>query len=87
MSVIEYGVIETPARMAHQDRLDYIFNDLLRLIKKYQPQKAAVEQLFFHKNAKTALKVGEARGVLNHYLSHLIGRKPRLHQYLGQLWH
>jgi len=30
--------------------------------------------------------LGETRGVLNHYLSHLLGRKPRMHEYLGQLW-
>jgi len=30
--------------------------------------------------------LGEARGVLNHYVTNLLGRKPRLHQYLGPLW-
>ena len=30
--------------------------------------------------------LGETRGILNHYLTNLLGRKPRLHQYLGQLW-
>ncbi len=30
--------------------------------------------------------LGELRGVLNHYLLNLLGRKPRMHQYLGPLW-
>ncbi len=30
--------------------------------------------------------LGETRGVLNHYLSHLLGRKPRMHEHLGLLW-
>lgn len=30
--------------------------------------------------------LGETRGVLNHYISHLLGRKPRMQQYLGTLW-
>ena len=28
---------------------------------------------------------GEVRGVLNQYLSHLLGRRPRMHEYLGIL--
>jgi len=34
------------------------------VIKKYQPNRIAVEDLFFAKNVKTAMKVGEARGVI-----------------------
>ncbi|HYW80543.1 MAG TPA: DNA repair protein RecO C-terminal domain-containing protein, partial [Thermoguttaceae bacterium] len=30
--------------------------------------------------------LGEMRGVLNHYLTNLLGKKPRMHQYLGMLW-
>ena len=29
--------------------------------------------------------LGELRGVLNHYFTHLLGRKPRMHEYLGML--
>jgi len=36
---------------------------LNKIIKKYKPHTIAVEKLFFAKNVKTALKVGEARGI------------------------
>ena len=62
--LVEYGVIKTPAGLAHEQRLTLIHKSLFDLIKKYKPTKVAVEQLFFYKNVKTASKVGEARGVL-----------------------
>lgn len=61
---IAYGCFETPAKMPHAERLAHIHKELTRLIKKYQPDKIAVEKLFFSKNVKTALSVGEARGVI-----------------------
>jgi len=57
------GSIKTPAQDDFILRLKTIHWQLVRLIKKYQPQAAAVEQLFFSKNVKTALLVGQARGV------------------------
>jgi len=44
-------------------RLQKINSELVKVIKKYKPEMIALEQLFFAKNVKTALKVGEARGV------------------------
>lgn len=61
---IAYGCIETSASMKHIDRLHYIHSELSALIEKHQPKEIAVEELFFAKNAKTAIKVGEARGVI-----------------------
>ena len=45
-------------------RLKYIFNDLSHLINKFEPDCLAIEELFFSSNAKTAISVGHARGVL-----------------------
>ena len=59
-----YGSIKTPAKKEIADRLEIINNDLGILIKKHKPDLIAVEQLFFAKNAKTALIVGHARGVV-----------------------
>lgn len=64
LSMVEYGVIETSTKLAHEKRLVFIHQSLLNLIKKYKPVRVAVEQLFFYKNVKTATKVGEARGVI-----------------------
>ena len=61
---VAFGCFETSSAQPHYERLLAIHNELLKIIKKYKPQKIAVEQLFFSKNVKTALVVGEARGVI-----------------------
>lgn len=60
---IDYGSIKTPAKMEQAERLFIINKELGKIIKKYSPKIAAIEKLFFCNNAKTALIVGEARGV------------------------
>lgn len=61
---IAYGCFETLSKTPHGERLVAVHKELLRLIKKYRPDKIAVEKLFFSKNVKTALTVSEARGVV-----------------------
>lgn len=46
------------------ERLEIIHKKLKTIIKKFKPRHSAVEQLFFFKNAKTAISVGHARGVI-----------------------
>lgn len=55
---------ETDAKLPHARRLFLIGDRLQEAIKKYQPQKIAVETLLWSKNKKTALQVAEARGVI-----------------------
>jgi crossover junction endodeoxyribonuclease RuvC len=62
--VLTYGVIRTPAKMEFVERLKMLSEDLNDLIKKYKPTIAGVEKLYFAKNAKTAMDVGQARGVI-----------------------
>lgn len=62
--ILEYGVIKTSSKEDFSIRLKYIHQDLTQLIKKYKPAVMAVEQLYFAKNVKTALNVGQARGVV-----------------------
>lgn len=64
IEVLAYGVIRTPAKMDFVDRLKILSEDLNDLIKKYKPTIAGVEKLYFAKNAKTAMDVGQARGVI-----------------------
>jgi len=64
IKLIEYGVIKTPANLEFSQRLKFIHHDLNKLIKKFKPDAIAVEQLYFAKNAKTAMLVGQARGVI-----------------------
>lgn len=56
-------VITTPARTPFSQRLQLIYKGLSEVIATYHPQEAAMEELFFAKNARTAMTVGQARGV------------------------
>lgn len=61
---LEYGSIKTLARTTLSSRLVIIHKKISQLLKKYKPDRIAIEQLFFSKNVKTAMAVGQARGVL-----------------------
>jgi crossover junction endodeoxyribonuclease RuvC len=63
LSMITCDVITTPAGMPLARRLQEIYERLSEIIAKYRPTEAAMEELFFAKNARTALTVGQARGV------------------------
>ncbi len=59
-----YGSIKTKAKTEMTERLNIINKELNKIIKKNKPDLIAVEQLFFCNNVKTALIVGQARGVV-----------------------
>ncbi len=61
--VLDYGVITTKSNELFPDRIKIIYDCLLDIIDMYKPEDLAVEELFFNKNVKTAIKVGQARGV------------------------
>jgi crossover junction endodeoxyribonuclease RuvC len=63
LSLTTYGAITTPANQPLPQRLQHIYRELRALITEWHPESAAVEELFFSKNARTALSVGHARGV------------------------
>jgi len=48
----------------HEERLRLIGEEIEKIIKKYRPEAMGIETLFFKTNAKTAMKVSEARGVI-----------------------
>lgn len=62
-NVIDYGAIVTPSDQLFPDRLKAVYNQLTDIIIRYKPDDLAIEELFFNKNVKTAIKVGHARGV------------------------
>ncbi len=62
--LIEYGSIRTKSGEITSKRLEKIYNKTLMLINEYNPDVAVIEELFINKNTKTALKVGQARGVV-----------------------
>lgn len=61
---VDWGVILTPAKMPMGERLTQLHVSLTELLQKHQPQSAAVEALFFQRNVRTAMSVGQARGVV-----------------------
>lgn len=63
-SVVDYGAVTTDAHEPMENRLLHIYTQLKSIIEKYRPDEAAVEELFFNNNAKTAIMVGQARGVV-----------------------
>jgi len=62
--LVSCGCITTDKKDPAPKRLTELRRDLSALIKKYSPTKAVVESLFFAANAKTAMVVGQARGVI-----------------------
>jgi crossover junction endodeoxyribonuclease RuvC len=63
LSLQACDVICTPAKMPLAERLVCIYKELNTIIAIHKPQEAAMEELFFAKNARTAMTVGQARGV------------------------
>ncbi len=64
LKAIDYGCIETSPGFSDGERLKKINNELNKLIKKYQPDVLAVENIYFFKNLKTAMPVSQAKGVI-----------------------
>jgi crossover junction endodeoxyribonuclease RuvC len=62
--VIDYGTVETDAGMPIDERLFAIHSDISSIIKRYRPDCAVIEKLFFSKNITTALDVSRATGVI-----------------------
>jgi crossover junction endodeoxyribonuclease RuvC len=63
VSLIDFGIIETPKKTPIGDRLAIIYDDLHDLITEIQPDLVAIEKLFFYRMS-TTIPVAQARGVL-----------------------
>ena len=63
LNMVACDVITTPSTMPMPERLQHIYHRLKEIITTYRPNESAMEELFFAKNARTALTVGQARGV------------------------
>jgi crossover junction endodeoxyribonuclease RuvC len=64
LAPVAYGVVTTPAGMPMPARLLALHDQIGQLIALHAPETAAVESLFFQKNVRTAIAVGQARGVI-----------------------
>lgn len=63
LTLIDAGVVTTPAHTPTSERLEDIFDSLTEIIATTKPDRVAVEKLFFARNVTTAMSVAEARGV------------------------
>ncbi len=64
LKLAAYGTIQTPPGEPIDFRLLQIYSELLDIIKKYSPEHAAIEKLFFSRNTTTALDVSKTIGVV-----------------------
>ena len=72
-TMVDAGVIKTPAHTPLDERLEDIFDSLTEIIRDTKPQIMSIEKLFFARNVTTAMSVSHARGV-----AMLTGRKAKL---------
>jgi crossover junction endodeoxyribonuclease RuvC len=64
LSLVEFGVIRTPAHTPLVERIGQIYDAINELLERFQPDGMGIEQLFFARNVTTALPVAHARGVI-----------------------
>jgi crossover junction endodeoxyribonuclease RuvC len=63
MTTVDYGVARGQREAALPERLGDIYKGLSRIIEKYSPEVVAIEGAFYGTNPRTAIKIGEGRGV------------------------
>lgn len=63
LTPVQYGCIQTEAHTPEEERLVHVYEGMVQLIEKYEPQMVAFEKLFFSRNVTTAMSVSQARGV------------------------
>jgi len=64
LALVDYGVLNSPLRSPIGERLSYLYNGLLEVISRSQPDAVAVEQPFVStRNVKSALAIGRAQAV------------------------
>jgi crossover junction endodeoxyribonuclease RuvC len=64
LKVERYGCIETAKELSVEKRLQEIYEQIISILEKEKLDAFAVEELFFNTNSKTAMVVGQARGVV-----------------------
>lgn len=64
INLLDFGCIKTDKSLPFSNRLNLLSCDLKTILKQWKPSGAGIEQIFFSKNIKTAMKVAHARGVI-----------------------
>ena len=64
VQLLNYGTITTPAAMKFPQRLEMLYDDMVRLLDTVKPDAVAVEELFWGHNVTTGIGVSHGRGVI-----------------------
>ena len=64
IELVDYGFVSTPKEAPMEKRLVMLHHELNSIIEKFKPDQIIIEMLFFGANTKTAVAVGQARGVI-----------------------
>lgn len=64
LKLIDAGVVRTFSKQSFPDRLKKIYGDIASLISQYKPGELAIESVFYARNARAAIEMGHARGVI-----------------------
>lgn len=64
LALLDCGLILTEKQHTFSNRLNLLANDLKKILRQWKPGAAALEQVFFSKNVKSAMRVSHARGVI-----------------------
>lgn len=80
IELVDYGFISTPKEIVMEKRLVILHHEMEKVIDRFKPDAIAIEMLFFGANTKTAIGVGQARGVI--MLSAGMRSVP-IHEYTG----
>lgn len=75
-TAVEWGSIRTEGE--HSDRLRDIFEALGRIVRELKPAEIAIERVFLHRNAASALKLGQARAAA---ICATFGSDARIYEY------
>ena len=62
LKVVDFGIVKPNVKDKLEKRLLTIFEDISKIIKKYRPTIICIEEVFYGKNFKSALLLGQARG-------------------------
>ena len=64
INLLAYGLIKPPIKDTLPRRLNFLFEETIKILDKFNPEAFAIEDLFFSKNFKSAMALGQARGAL-----------------------
>ncbi len=75
---VDYNCIRTSSKLPLAERLRLLYAGVTEVLRSHRPEHFTVEALFFNKNARTAMAVGQARGVIMLAAAH---RGLKVHEY------